>query len=500
MRYSVCIIDNDIPAAGEQAQALKIKDSELLNTSNLQLLLAKETWSDDIIKTLITRLLDAKDADGISPKWEVYGFTNPSFYINTIDNGFFRSDLIIFDWEYPGAQVGTGTDSESLLKEILNRTFSLVFVFSKADKKDEITAILAKPEFLEFKERLKYLDKTVAGAEQTSALLTSAEQLYADNFSFRFASVLRKKAVQSTDKILSDMGRASLNDVKNHAVVGESGKKDLIDFLAERFRTSVAGKDIYDLVGQIPEQAQAGAPDEKLAAKIWSYRLYFQQDPGDDLVRRGDIVKITKAGEGDSFHMVLSADCDLGRFWKKNFGIINTVVLHPLENSNSILRGWLTLCAKPKTLSDGNFKSLLAPVGALPEGPFVLPFVPVGVAQKNFVAIPKEISSQRITLPAEFTDYSEKQKGNHPIRYAYWPDTERLCTISEPFLTPAVQHVLDVIGGNGVPDYPDHMSQILKKILADFSVPPVVAQPQAAPIAAAAAAPVVKAEGLIKTS
>ena len=120
MRYSVCIIDNDIPAAGSQAQSLGIKDSDLLNASNLQLLLSQETWTDEVIKNLTQTLLDQKDADGISPKWEVYGFTNPSFYINSIDNGFFRSDLVVFDWEYPGAAAGSGTDSESILKEILD--------------------------------------------------------------------------------------------------------------------------------------------------------------------------------------------------------------------------------------------------------------------------------------------------------------------------------------------------------------------------------------------
>ena len=140
MRYSVCIIDNDIPAAGPQAQNAGIKDSELLNASNLQFLINNETWTDDVIKSLVQTLLTEKAADGISPKWDLFAFTNPAFYINAIDDGFFRPDLIVFDWEYPGGQAGSGTDSESLLKQILDRTFSLVFIFSKADKKDEIEA------------------------------------------------------------------------------------------------------------------------------------------------------------------------------------------------------------------------------------------------------------------------------------------------------------------------------------------------------------------------
>lgn len=476
MRYSVCIIDNDIPAAGPQAQASGIKDSELLNASNLQLLINQETWTDEVIKNLTQTLLDQKDTDGISQKWEVYGFTNPSFYINTIDNGFFRSDLVVFDWEYPGASAGSGTDSESILKEILDRTFCLVFIFSKADRKSEIETILAKPEFQQYKERLEYLDKSVAGVDQTNTLLQKAEQMYADNFSFKFASTLRKKAVQGADKILSDMGKASLNDVKNHVVVGDGGKKDFVDFLTERFRTSLAGKDVYDLVDQIPEPAAGSvAPDEALAAKVWSYRLYFQQETGDDMVRRGDIVKI-----GSTYSLVLSADCDLGYFWKKNLGIINTVALHELDQSNSTLKDWLTLCVKPDKIS-AKVSSLLGKIGELSEGPFVLPFIPVDEAIKNFIAVPKDLVSTRITLPAAWSSFTEKQKREDPMKYSYWSGAERVCTISEPFLTPVIQHILNTMGGNGVPDYPEHMKDILKKVLDDFSAVSVVASAPASP-------------------
>ncbi|GMU25600.1 hypothetical protein KJZ71_00390 [Patescibacteria group bacterium] len=470
MRYSVCIIDNDIPAAGTQAQASGIKDSELLNASNLQLLLNQETWTDEVIKNLTQTLLDQKDTDGISPKWEVFAFTNPSFYINTIDNGFFRSDLVVFDWEYPGAQAGSGTDSESILKEILDRTFCLVFIFSKADKKAEIEAILAKPEFQQYKERLEYLDKTVGGVDQTNTLLQKAEQMYANNFSFKFASTLRKKAVQSADKILSDMGKASLNDVKNHIVVGDGGKKDFVDFLTERFRTSLAGKEIYDLVDEIPEPAAGTpAPDESLAAKVWSYRLYFHQQTGDEMVRRGDIVKIN-----GNYALVLSADCDLGYFWKKNLGIINTVALHEIDQTNSTLKDWLTLCVKPNKIP-GKISSLLGRIGELSEGPFVLPFVPLNGGTKNFIAVPKDLVSTRITLPSGWSSFTDRQKKEDPMKYSYWSGAERLCTISEPFLTPVIQHVLNTMGGNGVPDYPEHMKDILKKVLDDFTAAGAVA-------------------------
>jgi DNA (cytosine-5)-methyltransferase 1 len=50
-------------------------------------------------------------------------------------------------------------------------------------------------------------------------------------------------------------------------------------------------------------------------------------------VRRGDIVK--KDGK---YYLVISADCDLRRFWHKNLGSINLLPLHHLHNSNAELR------------------------------------------------------------------------------------------------------------------------------------------------------------------
>jgi len=440
-------------------------DNKLLNGSNLRLLLQVETWEDDVVKKLTSTLLEGKDSDGVSPKWDVYGLTNPSFYLNAINEGSFRSDLIVYDWEYPGSQSGNATSAESTLKEILDRTFCLIFIFSKADKKSEIDALIASPSFHVYKERLRYLDKAnEENVDQTSTLLQAADAMYSSNFSFKFASMLRTQTIQCADKILSDMGRSSLNDVKNLIVVGVGGKKDFVDFLAERFRTSIAGKKIYALINEIPGAEDGAAVlDQSLAADIWSYRLYFQQENGDDLVRRGDIVKTEK-----EFLLILSADCDLGRLWSKNLGMINAVSMHELDNANSTLKKWLSVCIGSAKLKSSH-GSLLANIEGLSDGPFVLPFVPFDGKLKNFVAIPKDLTSKRIPTPSTWDKLEKKQKKNAPMQYSDWPEARRICTISEPFLTPVILHILNTIGGNGVPDYPDQMKNVLTEILNAFS-------------------------------
>lgn len=475
MRYSICIIDDEIPAAGIEG----IRDSDLLNSSNLGFLLKQEEkpWTDEIVKKLVETLLGQINTDGTS-KWDVYGFINPSFYINTINNGTFRSDILVFDWDYPGA--GSETDSEKLLKEILDRTFSLVFIFSKADKKTEIDAIRAKPEFSEYKERLFYLDKSVSNEEQTSTLLSNAEEMYKSNFSFRFAADLRVKSVQVMDKILSELGRATLSDIKNFLKLEEgSEKRDLVDFIAERFRAGLVTAKIPDLDHQenevtgTPENTQTTTSDGGLAKRIWAYRLYLPVDgtinPGDELVRRGDIVKWS-----DKYFLVVSADCDLKRFWHKNFGSISLLPLHPLNNSNSELRDILTFCVSPGDLKQSDFKHLTDKIGKLSEGPFILPFLKTGDVYENFVAMPKEFTGRQIDIHTDITALSKDKRKNAQLKYSWWSGTEKICSVSEPFLTAVIQHTFAVIGGYGVPDYPNPaMKTIFESILNDFIAVPV---------------------------
>jgi hypothetical protein len=146
------------------------------------------------------------------------------------------------------------------------------------------------------------------------------------------------------------------------------------------------------------------------------------------------------------------------------------VTLYELDQTNTTLKGWLTACVKPDKIHAGSISGLLHQVGELAEGPFVLPFVPVNKSMKNLLAIPKDLVSTRITMQLEkWTGLTEKEKGREALKYSYWPGTKRLCTISEPFLTPIIKHVLNTIAGNGVPDYPESMKTILKRILEEFS-------------------------------
>ncbi len=474
MKYSICVIDDKIPASAVEG----IRDPNLLNASNLQIILQhEELWTDEVIKNLVRTLLDQKDTDNVTSKWDVYGFTNPSFFINTLNSGLIRFDIIVFDWEYPGTGSGAEIDPEGILMEILKKTFCLVFIFSGADKERDIKTIIDKPEFQEYGGRLEYLNKSENDTDQINTLLQKAETMYANNFSFKFAGEFRKNAVQVMDKILSELGRATLSDIKNYLKLdGNGGKRNLIDFIAERFRAGLVTADIPDLDSSMQAAATATPTDAQpvnndLVKKIWAYRLYMPVDgtinAGDELVRRGDIVKWS-----DKYFLVVSADCDLQRFWHKNFGSISLLPLHRLHNSNAELKEVLTFCVSPGDLKQSEFNHLTDNIGKLSEGPFILPFLKIEDGYENFVAMPKEFTGKQISIHADITALSKDNRKNSQLKYAWWDGTEKVCSVSEPFLTAIIQHTFGVIGGYGSPDYPPIMKNVFEGILDEFITTP----------------------------
>lgn len=466
MRYSVCVIDNDIPTT----EAVGVEDTELLNASNLRLLLQQrdELWTDGAVKSLIQDLLDDKNND-TSPRWEVYGFTHPSIYLNALDKSLFRSDFIVFDWDYPVAD----SDSRKMLKEILEKTFCLIFIYSKSDTEEEIMDVMQEPAFKEYEGRLFSLSKDTENP--TAVLLKRAEECL-QNFSFQFASDLRKRTVQIMDRTLSELGRATLSDMKNYLKLEDGAtNRGLVDFIAGRLHSGL-------LISKIPailktEQQEVAPVNDKLVKEIWSYRLYLPHDPDDDIVRCGDIVKLS-----DKLFLVVSGNCDLRFFWSKNFGSINLLPLHYIENSNTELKEVLTFCVSPAKLKGRKIKHLLDNIGEISDGPFVLPFIKNCEKYENFIAMPKEFLGKKIVAHESIVALSKDSRKNACLKYGVWNGSEKVCSVSEPFLTAIIQHTFRTIGGFGVPDYPDAMEKIFTDILDDFINAPAVNLRAALPI------------------
>ena len=127
-----------------------------------------------------------------------------------------------------------------------------------------------------------------------------------------------------------NLGKATLKDVSAYFKLTDDTKRDLVDFIGERFKSSLHGIDLEELPDE--KEALATTYDEKLAIKLWTNRLYFDPGESDNIVRRGDIIYKDADGK-DMLYLVISADCDLDKFWHKCFGKINLI---PLIKKSSI--------------------------------------------------------------------------------------------------------------------------------------------------------------------
>ncbi len=448
MAYSISVIDNGINQAAVEN---KIKTDGVLNSLCLKKLIKnKEAWAGEIpLLNLFKRLLDEKDNED-ELLWKVYAFTHPEYFKIAFNEEMLRTEFIVFDWDY-----GVTTDQEEYLLNILESTYSLVFIFSGADKKNEILAILDGPDFKKFGNRCFFLDKNNDMGENSdspSDLIKTAKAEREKNFSFRFGTELRRRSLEALDKILLELGKVHIDETVNYFKLNEDKDRDLIDFISERFRNYL----IESPFSELPQDNKnAPAPNEEIAKKLWAYRLYFYNHDSskDKYVRKGDIVE--KDGE---IFIVITPDCDLQRHWHKNFGYINLLPIYDIvENSVDIKKKTQTRKDKKvhANLKVSSFSTPMEPFGK--GGPLALPFLKYKGEVRNFITFPKEMTCRKVDIKEDSVNKDTS------LVYGANFDYERIATISEPFLTPFIQNVLNALAGFGTPDYTD----TVKGIIAD---------------------------------
>lgn len=452
MIHSICVIDDGIPT--EQEKSVEIDVAKQLDANTLRFLLREEiVWSteEDHLKSLVSELIDAKEY------WNVSAFKHPNFLMHSIENELCRPEIVIYDWEFhtkPGEQI------EALFR-ILNECFTVVFIYSGADKEDEIREVMASDRFKPFVNRMEFIDKGsyISGTPSETILIEKVCELRDSNFSFKFGTKIRQKSLEAVDRILVELGKATLNDVSAYFNLTHDTKRDLVDFIGERFRNRLNGIDM----GELPDESEVpvGTYDEALAKELWAYRLYFHPGESDNIVRRGDVVYKVEDGT-DRLYLVISADCDLDRFWHKNFGSINLIPLIKIDKSQIGLIEKLTATVDPhKIRSELTQPSLTSRISCLAEGPFVLPLIKIGNDFANYMGYPKEIFSVSISKP---DGLSRDQLKNERLKYSHWVEYKRIVTVAEPFLSPLIEHVIKSLSGYGVPDYPATIKETIENI------------------------------------
>lgn len=445
MTYSICLIDDDIPGAKSDMTT----GEKRLNAANLKFLLKDSSvvWSEPHIKELVSKLIDGN-------QWLVSASTHPQLYIDSTEHDFYCPHIIIFDWDYVGE-----AEPEHFLQTIIEKHSSIIGIYTQVDQVDEINKIIAS-QFQEYSRRLIVVAK--AAADSADVILKEAEERYKKDFSFRFGNELRRHASKSLEQILIKLGGLDLEDVvwllgENEGTKRSLSVRELTDFIIEKLKNDLNEAQFGSTLPEVPT-APSRVVSQGIIKKLWAYRLYYA--PKDNVVRKGDILK--KAGtDEETLYFVLSSDCHLKRFWQKNMGFLTTIPLHRVELGNTSLKEKLELFASPGDLGTINVTSI---TNAKPfDGPVFLPVISFnGINYFDYILFPKEIISTKIALP---TLANPQLKRVTPLLFEYCPEFVKLprLSLSEPFLTTLINHILSNITDYGAPDYPPELKTSIKE-------------------------------------
>jgi hypothetical protein len=428
MKHTICFIDDKIPVSQYNTY---FNDTGIINESVLGFLLKnKDTvWEDLVVKKMCEELLEE------SKKWSISAFTAPDFYNNYIQETVYAPEVIIYDWDYNAVQCSN--ESEDCLLEILRTSYTIVFIFSEEDNISEINGIMQKDEFKKFQDRLSVINKSEENS--IDLIFKNLEEKENSNFAFRYGHKIIYNSNKAVNKILSDISQLSIE--RFSASIGKlnAGRyvvtnEDFIDVIIPRYRKLLSCIDENDL-----SIAKTEDSDIHEIKKVWSYRLYDETDS--NTVSMGDIIKKEKGG----YFLVVSSDCHLNRFWKKNGGYISVIPLNRIDSKigkevrNFMIEG----------------RQIFSSINSSQITMTVLPAVPVSTKElRDFLVLPKSIISINVSKP-------ESSNKNNPLTYDSFIGYNRIASIMDPFKFPLIHFIMDNITGYGSPDFPNDLKNYL---------------------------------------
>jgi hypothetical protein len=201
--------------------------------------------------------------------------------------------------------------------------------------------------------------------------------------------------------------------------------------------------------------------DNTILEKLWSYRLYHKYPDIDTSVRKGDIICKDK-----QYYLIINSDCHLPHLWNKNLGFVNVIPLYLVNKDNESLKEILGLTQNGGT-RDYKQSSFSEKMSSFSEGSFCMPFIPLEDDYKTFVFFAKNLTYIQVSKPNLAQDESLKNKR---LKYDCFDEYKRICTLSEPFLTPIISNILSSIAGHGCPDYSKSTKELLDKNIKSIFV------------------------------
>ena len=443
MAHNICIIDNDFPTKFDEVEEYAFDDTIVLNSTDIRILYNKvKDWKNgNPVRSLVEGLLNDRKTN-----WKICGFKAPEIFLNHIAEDSYNPDMIVFDWDYDGKR-GEGDDIVSLLYEILELKYCIIKIYSGADKDKEINEVLEQDRFKSHTNRISFLSKKVK--DSTATLVENLQERYNVNFSHGFKNTFLKEMDIAINRVLSNIGELSYNefistfgyhDKKNNKAILNGA--EFVEIIAEKTKSNLVSSGEFNDEFIVDYQE---IDNDVSIRKLWFNRMFHF--PMDNIVRKGDIINLN--GE-ELKYLVISSDCHLSGFWKKNLGYLSLVPIYPLTNPN------LKLILKQNS-ELGKFKITSLTNPQLISSITVLPGI--FYEEDSFedgVLITKEIRSFKIEL-----------NGNSPTKVLEYTDSEELngtnrAKLNEPFLTPLVDFIISNITDLGVPDYPDSVKELFK--------------------------------------
>ena len=467
--HEICVIDDRIPTTDEDRL-------ERMDRIRLKAKLDEDWGSEQELRKLVERLVDDNKT------WQVSAYSHPNFYRRDSKSTTYRPDIVVFDWNY-----SSNYEPVSVLLEILESSFALVWIYSGSDNVAEIEKSIEALEFTDFRKR-KRLHVLAKGDDSHKELVQMAETAYSESFSFRFGRDIRFAAMSAVDATLVALGRHSDDFVKDMIAEEEDTStqvqtilaerltqvlrtdgelasslvdgfgidaacvSNLVDLLGARIREHILGNDLA-ILESVPNEWEPGS-----AVELWRSRLYFS--PTDEVIRTGDIVVCS---EKNGHYVVLTPDCHLRQLREKCCGNILLVRLFDMGSEMDAIGSLLASRDKgtpkkqlKKLKKEGTAAFVGSKLAGLPEAAFFVPFVPANNGT-DFLGFAYALSSS-VLAPIV--------KGEPQIKHASyleWPGFERVCTTSEPFASALAQWCLDKVGGIGVPNYPKPVQNEIKK-------------------------------------
>ena len=450
------------------AQSVKKDSDKIFYNSEIQefIDMPDEIWTDVIVKNLCSSL--------ISNGWLVSGFSDPNHLLEKLENDSSMSPaIIIYDWDYPN----TSVENEKKLKEILSNYPIYVFIYTGCDKTDEIRNLIDSEEFHFYKRRVSILEKNIDGGNSINKLNSDLDDLSQRDFSFKFGSDMRKILLNGIDKTLSTFSCMDLsnvlkllnaeqsedlnNEIKqmiaNKVIDYIKTSKDVDDIIREldsnikitnEIKNILSSKIENDIISAILAMDTSSSTGEEcnndeaktLMRELWSYRLY--NNPTDNIVRTGDIIREKESTNYNSLYLVITDNCSLARFKSKTSGLINTIKLKPL---NSFYKGDVKVRKITSLTNTSGFSETNG-------RPIMLPYIKIN---NNFIDYMLFMQNHEC-LPVT------KINKDDPLLYDNEFNYERVCSLSSEFIHPLIGTIVSNLYGWGCDDYSPAVQDDLK--------------------------------------